>query len=208
MISNENISELLEPYGFAANQSMIIGIRKYISLLLRWNDRVSLTTVTDPAEIVKFHFGESLFAINSVPIVDGRLADVGSGAGFPGLPLAMANPFIHVTLIESETKKATFLSEAVRELALSNVSVFRGRMDDVPISPFGFEFITARALGRHKDLVKWSSERLSDDGKILLWLGESDAINISSYAPWQWDPPIHIPGSKQRFLLVGARISG
>jgi 16S rRNA (guanine527-N7)-methyltransferase len=208
MISNDNILELLEPYGFASNQSLISGIRKYISILIRWNERVSLTTVTDPVEIVKFHFGESLFAINSVPIVDGRLADVGSGAGFPGLPLAMANPAIHVTLIESDTKKATFLSEAVRELALSNVTVFRGRMDEIPISPFGFEFITARAIGQHKDLLKWSSESLSEAGNVLLWLGESDAINISSYAHWQWDPPIHIPGSKRRFLLIGARISG
>jgi 16S rRNA (guanine527-N7)-methyltransferase len=207
MISNENISELLEPYGFASNQSLINGIRKYITLLLRWNERISLTTITDPAEIVKFHFGESLSAINSVPIVDGRLADVGSGAGFPGLPLAMASPSLHVTLIESDTKKATFLSEAVRELALSNVSVFRGRMDDLPIGPFGFEFITARAIGQHKDLLKWSSERLSEVGKVVLWLGESDAISLSNYQAWQWDPPIHIPGSKRRFLLAGTRIS-
>jgi 16S rRNA (guanine527-N7)-methyltransferase len=208
MISSEQISELLEPYGFNTKKGFSDGVRTYISLLLRWNERVSLTTVTDPVEIIKFHFGESLFAINTVPILDCRLADVGSGAGFPGLPLAMSNPAIHVTLIESDTKKATFLSEAVRELALSNVTVFRGRMDDLPIGPFGFEFITARALGQHKDLLKWSSERLSEVGKIILWLGESDAISLSNYPAWQWDPPIHIPGSKRRFLLAGTRISG
>jgi 16S rRNA (guanine527-N7)-methyltransferase len=207
MISSEQISELLEPYGFTQSKVFSDGVRTYISILLRWNERISLTTVTDPAEIIKFHFGESLFAIHSVPIVNGRLADVGSGAGFPGLPLAMAIPDIHVTLIESDTKKATFLSEAVRELALSNVTVFRGRMDDLPIGPSGFEFITARALGQHKDLLNWSSKRLSDVGKIILWLGESDAISLSNYAAWQWDPPIHIPGSKRRFLLAGTRIS-
>jgi 16S rRNA (guanine527-N7)-methyltransferase len=207
MISKEHISELLEPYGFTPSKVFGDGVRTYISLLLRWNKRVSLTTVTDPVEITKFHFGESLFAIHSVPIVDGRLADVGSGAGFPGLPLAMANRSIHVTLIESDNKKATFLSEAVRELCLSNVSVFRSGMDDLPISPFGFEFITARAIGQHKDLLKWSSERLSDSGKTLLWLGESDAISLSNYPAWQWDPPIHIPGSKRRFLLAGTRTS-
>ncbi|MGC2422381.1 MAG: 16S rRNA (guanine(527)-N(7))-methyltransferase RsmG, partial [Candidatus Acidiferrales bacterium] len=187
-------------------QTMISGIRKYTSLLLRWNERVSLTTVTDTVEIIKFHFGESLFALPSVPILGGRLTDVGSGAGFPGLPLAMANPALHVTLIESDTKKAIFLSEAVRELALPNVNVFRGRMDDLPIGP-GFEFITARALGQHKDLLKWSSERLSDRGKVVLWLGEPDALSLSNDAAWHWDPPIHIPGSKRRFLLAGTRIS-
>jgi 16S rRNA (guanine527-N7)-methyltransferase len=208
MISNEQISKLLEPYGFKPQKGFSDGVRTYISLLLRWNERVSLTTVTDPVEIIKFHFGESLFAINSVPIMDGRLADVGSGAGFPGLPLAMASPSMRVNLIESDTKKATFLSEAVRELALSNVTVFRGRMDDIPIGPSGFEFITARAIGQHEDLLKWSSESLSEGGKILLWIGESDAISLSNYQAWQWDPPIHIPGSKRRFLLAGTRISG
>jgi 16S rRNA (guanine527-N7)-methyltransferase len=207
MISNEQMSELLEPYGFNPQKGFSNGVRTYISLLLRWNERVSLTTVTDPVEIIKFHFGESLFAINSVPIVDGRLADVGSGAGFPGLPLAMASPSIHVTLIESDNKKATFLSEAVRELALSNVSVFRGRMDDLPIGTSGFGFITARAIGQHKDLLKWASERLSEGGKVLLWLGESDTISLSNYRTWQWDPPTHIPGSKRRFILAGTRIS-
>ncbi|MGP8155893.1 MAG: 16S rRNA (guanine(527)-N(7))-methyltransferase RsmG [Candidatus Acidiferrales bacterium] len=207
MISNENIYQLIDPYGFTVTDSFATGVLKYISLLLRWNQRISLTAVTDPIEIIRFHFGESLFAIPSVPIQDGRLADVGSGAGFPGFPLAMANPALHVTLIESDTKKAAFLSEAVRELALPNASVFRGRMDDLPIAPFGFEFITARALGQHKDLLKWSSERLSDRGEVVLWLGEADAISISNDAAWHWDPPIHIPGSKRRFLLAGTRIS-
>lgn len=206
MISDQRITQLLEPYGFAPTQTMISGIRKYTSLLLRWNERVSLTTVTDTVEIIKFHFGESLFALPSVPILGGRLTDVGSGAGFPGLPLAMANPALHVTLIESDTKKAIFLSEAVRELALPNVNVFRGRMDDLPIGT-GFEFITARALGQHNDLLKWSSERLSDRGKVVLWLGEPDALSLSNDAAWHWDPPIHIPGSKRRFLLAGTRIS-
>lgn len=205
MISNENILELLEPYGFETNQSMISGIRKYISLLLRWNERVSLTTVTDPAEIVKFHFGESLFALSAVPISDGRLADVGSGAGFPGLPLAMANVSLHVTLIESDTKKATFLSEAIRELNLTNVSVVRGRMEELPSDPSGFDFITARAIGQHEKLLKWSADRLSDPGKVVMWLGESDSMRLAKAPGWQWATALHIPGSKRRFLLAGSR---
>ncbi len=204
MISDEHIAELLETYGFAPTQTMISGIRKYTSLLLRWNERVSLTTVTDTVEIIKFHFGESIFALSAVPMCNGRLADVGSGAGFPGLPLAMANPELHVTLIESSTKKATFLSEAVRELDLKNVGVSRQRMEDLPLDPSGFDFITARALGNYEKLLKWSPERLSSTGKIILWLGEADALSLSKEPSWQWTPALHIPVSKRRFLVVGS----
>ena len=91
-------------------------IRTYISLLLRWNQSISLTTVTNSDEILRFHFGESLFAASAFSLENGRLADVGSGAGFPGLPLAMLLPDLNVTLIESNAKKFTFLSEVVREL--------------------------------------------------------------------------------------------
>ncbi len=204
MISNEHIAQLLEPYCFVPSDSFRDGMRTYISLLLRWNQRISLTAVTDPVEIIKFHFGESLFALSAVPIGDGRLADVGSGAGFPGLPLAMANVNLYVTLIESDTKKATFLSEVVRELNLANVQVLRGRMEELPSDPSCFDFITARALGQHEKLLKWSAGRLSDLGKVVMWLGETDSARISKEHGWQWPTAVQIPDSERRFLLAGS----
>ncbi len=203
-ISDKLITELLSPYGFVPSDSFRDGMRTYISLLLRWNQRISLTTVTDPVEIIKFHFGESLLALSAVPIGDGRLADVGSGAGFPGLPLAMANSDLHVTLIESDTKKATFLSEVVRELDLTNVHVIRGRMEELPSDPSGFDFIAARALGHHEKLLKWSAGRLSDLGKVVMWLGEADSARISKEPGWQWATAVRIPDSGRRYLLVGS----
>ena len=128
--SAADIASLLAPYYGVDSQHFSDQIRIYIALLLEWNRKISLTAVTDPADIVRFHFGESLFAASALEILNGRLADVGSGAGFPGIPLAMAIPRIQATLIEANAKKAAFLSEVARRLQLSNVSVVRSRMED------------------------------------------------------------------------------
>src|SRR5208282_6580307 len=197
------IKLLLDAYGVHISPHLCASIREYISILLRWNRAISLTTVTKPAEILKFHFGESLFAGFAVPIISGRLADVGSGAGFPGLPLAMANPSLSVNLIESNLKKATFLSEVIRKLQLTGVNVIKARMEDLPASAVGYDFVTARALGHHKELLSWASGSLANDGKLVLWIGEDEANAISRDRDWTWRKPIHIPGSARRFLLVG-----
>ena len=101
---------------------------------------MSLTTVTNPNEILKFHFGESLFAAPAAQISDGRLADVGSGAGFPGLAIRILVEPLEVMLIESNTKKAAFLSEVSRELCLKDVEVFRGRMENFAGTNAGNKF--------------------------------------------------------------------
>jgi 16S rRNA (guanine527-N7)-methyltransferase len=202
-ISDHHIESILSEYGVSADQALCRSIRTYTSLLLRWNRRVALTTVTDPMEILRFHFGESLFAASAVPVEDGRLADIGSGAGFPGLPLRMMRPDLKVVLIEPNSKKATFLSEIIRRLNLDHASVFRGRMEDVRAEEPTFDLITARAVGRHDDLLVWSRAHLRD-GKLVLWLGQEDASIISRLAGWKWTSPLRIPGSIGRYILVGS----
>jgi 16S rRNA (guanine527-N7)-methyltransferase len=208
VVTTSEIRADLKPYGIEASLKLCASIQRYIALLLRWNKRISLTTVTDPVEVVRFHFGESLFAASAVPIRDGRLADVGSGAGFPGLALRLANSEISATLIESSVKKATFLSETVRDLKLDRVTVARSRMEDFSSAEPGFDFVTARALGHHDELLAWASKNLSEDGRVILWLGEEDCATISRKSEWIWRDPIHIPGSKRRSLLVGAKNLG
>jgi 16S rRNA (guanine527-N7)-methyltransferase len=110
---------------------MCLAIQKYISVLLRWNKKIALTAITDPLDIVRFHFGESMFGAPAVPIRKGRLADVGTGAGFPGLPLKLLVPSLDLVLIESNAKKASFLSECIRELNLTGVDVYRGRVEEI-----------------------------------------------------------------------------
>jgi 16S rRNA (guanine527-N7)-methyltransferase len=203
VLNTSDIQAKLRPYGVEATPDLCTSVQRYIALLLQWNKQISLTTVTDAAEVVSFHFGESLFAASAVPIGGGRLADVGSGAGFPGLALGLADPDLSVSLIESNVKKATFLSEIVRDLKLDHVTVARTRMQDFRSAAGGFDFVTARALGKHDELLNWASANVSSKGKVVLWLGEEDCATISRKAEWRWRDPIHIPGSKRRFLLVG-----
>src|SRR5271170_5170909 len=162
--SASEISNALEPYGATIAPATADRISAYITLLLKWSRSISLTTVTDPAEIIKFHFGENVFAASALKFAESRLADVGSGAGFPGIPLALAVPSLDVTLIESNSKKCAFLSEVVRELQLSNVTVFRGRMDDYSADPGALAFVAARALGQHAELLGWAKKNIAAHG--------------------------------------------
>lgn len=180
-------------------------IRKYILLLLRWNERISLTTITEPIDILRFHFGESMYAASAVPIRNGRLADVGSGAGFPGIPLKILIPSLDLVLIEPNTKKASFLSECLRELNLAGVSVLRSRFEDLHEMGLAFDFITARALGGYEGLIEWTQGALASHGAIVLWLGQDDASKLQKKSSVEWSSPKAIPGSDRRVILVGTR---
>ena len=138
--------------------SQVSSISMYVDLLTRWNARLNLTAIGQPEEIVTRHFGESLFAARilfpspgseaSPPV---HLADVGSGAGFPGLPIKIWAPQIHLTLIESKQKKATFLRETIRALALPDAEVFAGRAEEFPAA--SSDVVTLRAVERFEDAL-------------------------------------------------------
>jgi 16S rRNA (guanine527-N7)-methyltransferase len=202
-LENAAIQGILMPYGVSASESLCDQIRTYSDLLLRWNQKIALTTVTDPAEIVRFHFGESLFAASLLAPLRGRLADLGSGAGFPGLALKLIAPDLHVTLIESNVKKATFLSEVVRNLNLQGAVAYRARMEEFPITSAPFDFVTARAVGAHEKVLAWASSRLGAGARIALWVSSEDAWMISRDQGWTWQPPRLIPQTKNRYILAG-----
>jgi 16S rRNA (guanine527-N7)-methyltransferase len=204
-LSDGTIEAALHPYGGNTTARLCDQIRAYIALLLRWNQRTSLTTVTDPIEILRFHFGESLYAVTAVPIRHGRLADVGSGAGFPAVPIRMVCENLSAILIESNQKKATFLAEVVRELDLTNVDVRRCRMEDTDLTSDFVEFVTARAVGIDDAFLKWSRSSLNSTGSVVLWVGESDAIRISNRSKWHWAEPSRIPSSDRRVILHGSK---
>jgi 16S rRNA (guanine527-N7)-methyltransferase len=204
-LSNDIIEASLQPYGVTTTALLCDQIRIYIELLLRWNQKTSLTTITDPSEILRFHLGESLLAVATVPIRHGRLADVGSGAGFPAVPIRMVSDEVSAILIESNQKKATFLAEIVRELRLANVDVRRCRMEDVHLSDAGVDFVTARALGIDDDFLNWSRDALNPTGSLVLWLGDADVTRISRKSGWNWSHPTRIPQSERRFILSASK---
>jgi 16S rRNA (guanine527-N7)-methyltransferase len=205
-LRDETIISSLRPYGVAASTLLCDQIRSYIDLLLRWNKKTSITAVTDPEAILRFHFGESLLAVETVPIRYGRLADVGSGAGFPAVPIRMVSTELSVILIESNSKKATFLAEIARELHITNLEVRRCRMEDTHLESERVNFVTARALGISDDFLQWSRGSLDDHGSVALWLGEGDAGKIARKSGWRWADPIRIPQSDRRVILRGSKI--
>ena len=199
-------SELLN-YGLHLDDTACDRISAYTSLLIKWNSKISLTTITKPTEILRFHFGESTFVAPLLSIYNGRLADVGSGAGFPGIALKIVAPSLDITLIESNKKKSAFISEVIRKLGFTGISVFCGRMNELPYDCREFDFITARAVGGFPELLKWSVSRLGQKGQIVLWLGDQDAGSLASTQGWKWNSPIRIPNAERRVVLAGSPIS-
>jgi 16S rRNA (guanine527-N7)-methyltransferase len=205
-LTSAQITDALKPYGIAPSIDLIKGVRTYTELLLKWNRSISLTSVTDVEQILRFHFGESLFALSMLPVEKSRLADVGSGAGFPGIPLAMTSPSLTVTLIESNAKKYAFLNEVIRELKLRNVTALHSRMEEIKAPTRAFDIVSARALGKFEDLLWWAQKELALGGRIALWVGSEDATDISADSKWTWSAPAPIPGSQRRYILIGSPI--
>jgi 16S rRNA (guanine527-N7)-methyltransferase len=200
------IAELLRPFLVAPLTPVQLGeISMYIDLLLRWNARVNLTAVRDAEHIVTRHFGESLFAARHLfPAAPNRAADyadLGSGAGFPGLPVKIWAPQLKVTLIESNHKKATFLREVIRALDLKEVNVFAGRGEDFPAA--SASVVTLRAVERFEQALAVATNLVRPGGRLALLIGTSQAIRArQSTSTLAWQEPIPIPLSEARILLV------
>jgi 16S rRNA (guanine527-N7)-methyltransferase len=154
-------------------------------------------------EILSRHFGESMFICGLIPVGNCRLADLGSGAGFPGLGLKIACPGLRLVLIESNKKKCAFLSEVVRALEFENVEVMPIRFEEARVAPDFAEVITARAVGGFPDILRWAKTALARRGHVILWLGGEDSTKVSSTPGWIWKPAVKIPESQRRFVLIG-----
>jgi len=215
------IADLLQPFlGAADDQRLttndLLVISTYIDLLLRWNARVNLTAIRAPDDIVSRHFGESLFTARHLfpecrrerprPCDPSEiLIDVGSGAGFPGLPIKIWAPHISLTLIESNHKKATFLREVARALPLTNVNVFLGRAEDYRGALA--DIVTLRAVERFETILPTAAHLVAPSGRLALLIGESQLARVAELVPgFAWSLPIPIPQSSNRVLVVGLAV--
>jgi 16S rRNA (guanine(527)-N(7))-methyltransferase RsmG len=277
----------------ALSPTQLQHISTYIDLLLRWNARINLTAIRDPEEIVTRHFGESLFAarhlfattarkasseknypVPSVPPVVkpcDSAADLGSGAGFPGIPIKLWAPHLALTLIESNQKKTAFLREVIRALTLTNVNVFPGRAEQLlqqrsgpgrigkedpgltseehdqpgrtkprqnkrsrrkpaegdgrprcgPLEllpatqaggqpqnpkPGGFDLVTLRAVEHFADVLPVAAGLVGSGGRLALLIGTSQLGQAQASLPtFAWDPPLPVPQSQSRTLLIARR---
>jgi len=204
-LSPEVIHKAAKDFGLQLSPGQVSKIQRYMSTLLAWNEKFNLTAIRDPLEILRRHFCESMYAAIAVPLQSGRLADLGSGGGFPGLPLKIICPHLHVFLVESNVKKATFLAEVVRELDLTDTRVLVSRYEELGEEIAPVDFVCSRALGEFATFLNWArSERVSAN-QAVLWIGGRDLPEVGAIAGWNWQEPVTIPHSLQRYLLVGSR---
>jgi 16S rRNA (guanine527-N7)-methyltransferase len=215
---------LLAPFlpGEALAEAQLSALSTYLELLLRWNARMNLTAVRDPDAIVTRHFGESLFAArhlfppdSGLATRDSRLVDIGSGAGFPGLPIKIYAPALGLTLIESNYRKAIFLREVLRALALPQAEVFPGRAQDFAPPPASSLTCTLRAVERFASALPVAARLLEPaevagsghplERRLALLIGAAQVPRARELAPQlSWAAPVPVPLSSARVLLIGS----
>jgi 16S rRNA (guanine527-N7)-methyltransferase len=199
------IRRALGEFNLPAYDDQVLQIQQYIGILLSWNEKVNLTAIRDPLEILYRHFCESMYAAGALALETGRLADVGSGGGFPGLPLKIICPGLRVFLVESNLKKATFLAEVIRELRLTDAQVLVRRYEELGEEIAPLDFVCSRALGEFPAFLEWANSQQIAAKQVILWIGARDLPEIERIRTWDWHEPFQVPHSLRRFLLVGTK---
>jgi 16S rRNA (guanine527-N7)-methyltransferase len=191
----------------ALDPALATPLLDYLALLDRWNRTYNLTAIRDPADMVAKHLLDSLAMHRFVD--DGQLADLGTGPGLPGIPLAIARPGLQVTLVESNGKKARFLREAVRTLQLGNARVAESRIEALD-APGAYDAITARALATLPLIVELGGHLLKPEGRLLAMKGAVPDEEIAALpAGWKVESvqPLVVPGlAAERHLVVLRRV--
>jgi 16S rRNA (guanine527-N7)-methyltransferase len=206
------IAELLTPFlGPDADRftaANLEHISMYIDLLLRWNARMNLTAIRGPEEMVTRHFGESLFLARQLfpgartPTVS-TVADLGSGAGFPGIPVKLWAPGIELTLIESNHKKATFLREVCRSLILIDVDIQNIRAGEISQR---FDVVTLRAVERFGEVLPVAGRLVKPSGRLAVLISRTQVSETQEIlVDIHWAIPIAVPNSEARVVMVGNR---
>jgi 16S rRNA (guanine527-N7)-methyltransferase len=208
-VDTAQIAGLLQPFLLAGEELLsgqLAQLSAYLQLLLRWNRRINLTAIREPEAVVTRHFGESIFAAQHLLAPDAWISvgDLGSGAGFPGLPLKIVRPAVRLALIESNSRKATFLSEAVRTLGLTDVRVLNARGESLPGGP-NFELVTLRAVERFSEALPVAASLLQPGGRLGLLISSTQIEPARQLLPhYRWEIPQPIPQSQARVLLVAS----
>jgi 16S rRNA (guanine527-N7)-methyltransferase len=188
-------------------QSVADKFGAYLSLLQRWNARVNLTAIRDEEGILARHFVESIACAQAIPVETVTVLDFGSGAGFPGIPIALCRPELKVTLAESQGKKAAFLSEAVRVLELTGgaghaVKVHSGRAETLGCL---FDCVTLRAVDQMGLAVRAAVKLVRPGGWLVPMTTGAELESIQAVAGecFTWNTPMSLPGGADRIVAMG-----
>jgi 16S rRNA (guanine527-N7)-methyltransferase len=174
----------------------------YLDLLLRWNLRMNLTAVREPEAIIRRHFVECAFAAQHLPRHITTLLDYGSGAGLPGIPIAICRPEIRVTLAEAQGKKIAFLSEALRVLRLAG-EVFGARVETMP-AQLVFDAVAMRAVEKQALAIPLAIQH-TKHYLVLFTTRESAGAYLTQAPELRWLAPFVIPNTEQMVVAIGQR---
>ena len=198
------LNRLLEGAGTSPlNAEQTKGFEVYLSLFLRWNGRTNLSSVRDPKRILERHFVESIVCARALPDGISTLLDFGSGGGLPGIPIAVCRQEMHVTLAESQGKKAAFLLEAVRVLGIS-AKVFAGRAETLDCM---FDCVVLRAVEKMAEAVRIAAGLVVPGGWLGMMTtnGDLPRLSQSAGAEFSWLTDHRLPGSDDRVFALGHR---
>ncbi len=180
-----NLNTYLARWDLFLSEEQILQFQKYADLLVEWNSFVNLTTITDPDEIVVKHFADSLALIHYMDLKDQTLIDLGSGAGFPGIPLKIAVPSLQITLVDSLQKRIKFLDTVISELKLTGITTIHSRAEDLAQDKDyreQFDLCTPRAVANLSTLSEYSLPFVKVGGYFVPYKSEKTDEELTDAA--------------------------
>lgn len=204
-VNSEAIESAIEEAGLGKlGADAYAQFETYLALILKWNAKLNLTAIREPQMIVKRHFIECIQCAQALPKVAGAptLLDFGSGAGLPGIAIAILRPDIRVTLAESQGKKTAFLQEALRTLRLE-AEVFQGRVEALPPKR-QFSIVTLRAVDKMPQACRVAVDRVAPEGWLVLFTTSKAKLGLKRQLPEiKWQEELPISGLDDGILLFG-----
>lgn len=174
----EELKLKFNKHGIALTDVQIEQFYQYYKLIIDWNEKINLTTITEQSEVIEKHFIDSVLPINSFP-ANSKVIDVGSGAGFPGIPLKILRPDLNITLLDSLNKRINFLNIVIDTLKLENIETIHGRSEDIAKMPKyreKFDISTARAVAKLNVLAEYTIPFVKVNGLFVAYKSQ-DANN-------------------------------
>ncbi len=195
------LEEVVSSFGLdALTEQQLDQCALHYDLLCRWNPRVNLTRITEPREAARFHYAESFFGAQFVES-ELTVLDIGSGAGFPAIPLAIVRPDLEVTALEANQRKSLFLKEAKDDLRLANLRIATARLEEFDWT--GYQLLMSRALEKAETVFQSVIESMARPQRLMLYCGADLAAKLEQHLPGEWVITTHaIPQSESRIIAI------